>query len=80
MTEITILLKDDTCMNVHKLVICTQSRYFNQMLELGLKGDKALSIWDIDSLNELQSLPIVFDQHCYGCSAGAGSSCSGSLA
>ena len=53
---------------------------FNQMLELGLKGDKALSIWDIDSLNELQSLPIVFDQHCYGCSAGAGSSCSGSLA
>jgi radical SAM/Cys-rich protein len=51
---------------------------FNQMLELPL-GGKARTIWDIDNLDELNSENIAFDQHCFGCTAGAGSSCGGTL-
>ncbi len=50
---------------------------FNQMLEIPHDG-KAKSIWDIEGLEELTG-SIAFDNHCYGCTAGAGSSCSGSL-
>lgn len=51
---------------------------FNQMLEMPLGGKKR-TIWEIESFEELQSKPIQFANHCYGCTAGAGSSCSGSL-
>ncbi|MBI2067115.1 MAG: arsenosugar biosynthesis radical SAM protein ArsS [Deltaproteobacteria bacterium] len=51
---------------------------FNQMLEIPL-GGKRRTIWEIESLDELVSESIAFANHCYGCTAGAGSSCSGSL-
>ena len=52
---------------------------FNQMLELPASGRRR-TIWDIGALSELQRDPIALDNHCYGCTAGAGSSCGGSLA
>lgn len=51
---------------------------FNQMLEIPLGGRKR-TIWEIESFNDLSSEEIAFADHCYGCTAGAGSSCSGVL-
>lgn len=52
---------------------------FNQML--GLKVDKIAGqhIKDFD-LNKLEQRNIIINQHCYGCTAGAGSSCQGTVA
>ncbi len=50
---------------------------FNQMLDLKVSS-KAKHIDDFD-LNELMSRKIVVNQHCYGCTAGAGSSCGGEI-
>ncbi len=52
---------------------------FNQMLEMKVscKGSKHLLQFNI---NELNSREIVINQHCYGCTAGAGSSCGGAVA
>ncbi len=52
---------------------------FNQMLEIPL-GGRGRTIWEIESFDELASETISFDKHCYGCTAGAGSSCGGALA
>ncbi|MHB8416818.1 MAG: arsenosugar biosynthesis radical SAM (seleno)protein ArsS [Myxococcales bacterium] len=52
---------------------------FNQMLELPL-GAGARTIWDVDSLGPLAGAPVATARHCFGCTAGAGSSCAGSLA
>ena len=49
---------------------------FNQMLGIPLAG-KQKSIFDIDSLEEIQWGAIATDNHCFGCTAGAGSSCGG---
>lgn len=51
---------------------------FNQMLELKAIQPRK-SIWSISSFDELAHDEITFGQHCYGCTAGAGSSCGGSL-
>lgn len=51
---------------------------FNQALELS-QGGSSRSIWDIESLTDIEHDAIVFGEHCYGCTAGAGSSCGGSL-
>ena len=51
---------------------------FNQALELPLAGQPR-NIWDIANLTDIEHGPIVFANHCYGCTAGAGSSCGGSL-
>lgn len=51
---------------------------FNQMLEIGL-GRTSMTIWDIESLDETQAVPIAVAGHCFGCTAGAGSSCLGAL-
>jgi len=48
---------------------------FNQMLDLPL----APNVRDVD-LQALQSQPIRTGQHCFGCTAGAGSSCGGATA
>ena len=50
---------------------------FNQMLEIPLNGQR-LTLWDIDSLADIP-VSIAVDNHCYGCTAGAGSSCGGAL-
>lgn len=52
---------------------------FNQMLDLPVStvASKHLKDFDLEALN---SRSIVLKQHCYGCTAGAGSSCGGTLA
>lgn len=52
---------------------------FNQMLEIPL-GAAVPTLWDIERLDQLDRGPISFAGHCFGCSAGAGSSCGGALA
>ena len=49
---------------------------FNQMLELPVAATAPRHIRDFD-LAALQARHIVVNQHCYGCTAGAGSSCGG---
>jgi len=51
---------------------------FNQMLELKV----ASKVKHISDYNEelLQNRKIIISQHCYGCTAGAGSSCQGTVA
>ena len=52
---------------------------FNQQLGLGLgfgtggEGE-GRTVFDINSLDDLRDEPIRFDNHCYGCTAGMGSS------
>lgn len=50
---------------------------FNQMLDLKVaSGVKHIDDFDLETL---QSRNIVLNQHCYGCTAGAGSSCGGEI-
>jgi radical SAM/Cys-rich protein len=50
---------------------------FNQMLNLKVAGKtKHISEYDEKLLNERE---IILSQHCYGCTAGAGSSCQGAV-
>ena len=53
---------------------------FNQMLELDCQGSDAqpMHLRDFDSVG-LAKREIVTDRHCFGCTAGAGSSCGGAL-
>ncbi|MFN3851318.1 MAG: arsenosugar biosynthesis radical SAM (seleno)protein ArsS [Spirosomataceae bacterium] len=51
---------------------------FNQMLELKVAA-KAKHISEFD-YEELVNRSIIVNQHCYGCTAGAGSSCGGEVA
>ena len=50
---------------------------FNQMLDIEAPGRK--TIWDIHSFSEFANRKIATGRHCFGCTAGAGSSCGGSL-
>ena len=52
---------------------------FNQMLELGINSGLPSHIRDFDSI-ALEGRQIVTRQHCFGCTAGAGSSCRGEIA
>ena len=51
---------------------------FNQMLELRV-ASPSQDISNFDK-EQLENRNIILGQHCYGCTAGAGSSCQGSLA
>jgi radical SAM/Cys-rich protein len=52
---------------------------FNQMLKMRWRdGERALSLWDIDPA-EVEDREILTGEHCFGCTAGAGSSCGGAL-
>ncbi|MFK7910078.1 MAG: DUF3641 domain-containing protein, partial [Akkermansiaceae bacterium] len=54
---------------------------FNQMLKLSLENpsnDTPLMVWDINP-ETYHQLPIRTADHCFGCTAGSGSSCGGSL-
>eukprot|EP00752_Nemacystus_decipiens_P009410 g8413.t1 len=67
---------------------------FNQQLELGMgtagtnagASDKlravqeGYSVFDVDSVDDMQTTDIVLESHCYGCTAGNGSSCQGQTA
>ncbi len=52
---------------------------FNQMLELEVADSAPNHIKNFDTL-ALNGRNIVLNQHCYGCTAGAGSSCGGQTA
>ena len=53
---------------------------FNQMLEMDVAGQRGrATIFDFD-FNRLLQRHIRFDSHCFGCTAGAGSSCGGATA
>ncbi len=52
---------------------------FNQMLEIPL-GRSASTIWDLDDVGTLAGARIASGSHCFGCTAGAGSSCGGAIA
>ncbi len=51
---------------------------FNQMLGIPL-GGRPRTIWDVEDLGSLGGDPIATAHHCFGCTAGAGSSCGGAL-
>lgn len=56
---------------------------FNQMLDipLGAGGRTGVrTIFELDDLAWLDDQPIATARHCFGCTAGAGSSCSGAIA
>lgn len=53
---------------------------FNQMLKLELGGQETGPVYLADLIDaELQGRPIRVADHCYGCTAGQGSSCGGAL-
>ena len=49
---------------------------FNQMLDLQSFTDKPMTVFNFD-YDKLIHRNIIFDSHCFGCTAGAGSSCGG---
>lgn len=51
---------------------------FNQMLDLKMKNGAPKHISDFD-VAKLESRDIIINNHCYGCTAGAGSSCGGQI-
>jgi radical SAM/Cys-rich protein len=51
---------------------------FNQILKLPVAVKASRNIMDFDA-DELSKRSIVFNQHCFGCTAGEGSSCQGAL-
>ncbi len=52
---------------------------FNQMLFMRQKRDgEELLLWDVTP-DSMADLPILTGNHCFGCTAGAGSSCTGAL-
>mmetsp|Transcript_9669 Transcript_9669/g.15531 ORF Transcript_9669/g.15531 Transcript_9669/m.15531 type:complete len:462 (+) Transcript_9669:116-1501(+) len=65
---------------------------FNQQLDMpmpagggggggaGGSGPRGLTVFDIASLDELTGRSLAVDNHCFGCTAGSGSSCSGATA
>ncbi|MGB7325965.1 MAG: arsenosugar biosynthesis radical SAM (seleno)protein ArsS [Rubripirellula sp.] len=52
---------------------------FNQMLEMPVGGKSRTTVWDIDSFETFANEKIAVADHCYGCTAGAGSSCGGAV-
>jgi radical SAM/Cys-rich protein len=51
---------------------------FNQQLGMQWRDGSPLFLWDIDP-KRLEGRPIALGNHCFGCTAGCGSSCSGAL-
>ena len=51
---------------------------FNQMLEMPLALTGRKQLWEING-KQLENGPIAVAKHCFGCTAGAGSSCGGAL-
>lgn len=52
---------------------------FNQMLDMQWQdGDRRLHLWELDP-EAIENRVILTGDHCFGCTAGAGSSCGGAL-
>ena len=52
---------------------------FNQMLDMHVVDHGVATVFDFNYKNLIQR-NILFDSHCFGCTAGAGSSCGGAIA
>ncbi|MBX2848075.1 MAG: arsenosugar biosynthesis radical SAM protein ArsS [Acidiferrobacterales bacterium] len=52
---------------------------FNQMLEIPFAGQSNTYLWDL-AIDNIEGKKIATDRHCFGCTAGSGSSCGGALA
>jgi len=52
---------------------------FNQMLALEALPKSRQTIWDVDDFSVLAGRLIATAEHCFGCTAGVGSSCAGKL-
>lgn len=57
---------------------------FNYALDMKVsdplsESNKSLSVFDISSFSEMSGMKITTAKHCYGCTAGNGSSCGGTL-
>ena len=52
---------------------------FNQVKDIPVPGAQK-TLWDIDSFEDYKTNQIATTSHCFGCTAGVGSSCGGSLA
>lgn len=52
---------------------------FNQMLELQIHNSGPITVFNFD-FESLMKRRIVFESHCFGCTAGGGSSCGGATA
>lgn len=53
------------------LLVCRKS---------GDSSGKDMTVFDVGSLEELTGRSIAIDNHCFGCTAGSGSSCQGAVA
>jgi len=51
---------------------------FNQMLEIPM-GKRRETVWDVSDFDDVAGAPIATGSHCFGCTAGCGSSCGGAL-
>jgi hypothetical protein len=51
---------------------------FNQQLGMQWRKERPLFVWDLDP-SQLEGQRILLGDHCFGCTAGAGSSCGGAL-
>src|SRR5207249_1736498 len=51
---------------------------FNQQLNMQWENSKRLFLWDVDP-DKINNREIMTDEHCFGCTAGAGSSCGGAI-
>src|SRR6516162_5306969 len=51
---------------------------FNQQLGMQWRKEKPLFVWDLDP-RQLEGQGVLLGNHCFGCTAGAGSSCGGAL-
>jgi radical SAM/Cys-rich protein len=52
---------------------------FNQQLDMQWKNGHEMFLWDVDP-GKIENRKIMTGDHCFGCTAGAGSSCGGALA
>jgi len=52
---------------------------FNQMLEIPMSGAAPRFLWDM-AIDDVAGQSIATNRHCFGCTAGSGSSCGGVLA
>ena len=48
------------------------------MLDIPLSGGKQQHLWDL-SIDSIEGKAIATNRHCFGCTAGSGSSCGGML-
>ena len=52
---------------------------FNQMLEIEAGAERARTLWEIQSYGNFDEGRVATAAHCFGCTAGSGSSCGGAL-